>query len=152
MKLTAIVKGPEQEGGGTGVRIKISSKLDSKSLKSENTSKQRDDLLGLSGVGTCNTLEQWCKSLNPLQPSEMQCRVTPYQQFAICKIRGIGYLQYKSNQILAFMSVLNKEGLKVLERQTQCGRVVLSLSLSVPYLIFVTSTTSGARVNFFRPV
>ena len=94
MKLTAIVKGPEQEGGGTGVRIKISSKLDSKSLKSENTARQRDDLLDLSGVGTCNTLEQWCKSLNPLQPSEMQCRVTPYQQFAMCKS---GYLQYISN-------------------------------------------------------
>ena len=85
MKLTAIVKGPEQEGGGTGVRIKISSKGDSKSLKSENTARQKDDLLDLSGVGTCNTLEQWCKSLNPLQPSEMQCRVTPYQQFAFCK-------------------------------------------------------------------
>ena len=94
MKLTAIVKGPEQEGGGTGVRIKISSKRDSKSLKSENTARQRDDLLDLSGVGTCNTLEQWCKSLNPLQPSEMQCRVTPYQQFAMCKS---GYLQYISN-------------------------------------------------------
>ena len=47
MKLTAIVKGPEQEGGGTGVRIKISSKGDSKSLESENTARQRDDLLDL---------------------------------------------------------------------------------------------------------
>ena len=44
----------------------------------------------------------------------------------VCRlqIRGIGYLQYKSFQILAIMSVLDKEGLKVLERQTQCGRVV----------------------------
>ena len=40
----------------------------------------------------------------------------------LLQIRGIGYLQYISNQILAFMPVLDKEGLKVLERQTQCGR------------------------------
>ena len=96
MKLTAIVKGPEQEGGGTGVRIKISSKGDSKSLESENTARQRDDLLDLSGVGTRNTLEQWCKSLNPLQPSEMQCRVTPYQQFANQGYRILA-IQIKSN-------------------------------------------------------
>ena len=35
------------------------------------------------------------------------------------------------------MSVLDKEGLKVLERQTQCGRVVLSLSVSVPVSVSV---------------
>ena len=57
----------------------------------------------------------------------------------VCRlqIRGIGYLQYKSIQILAIMSLLDKEGLKVLERQTQYGRVVLSLSVSVPVSVSV---------------
>ena len=40
-------------------------------------------------------------------------------------------IQIKSN------SVLDKEGLKVLERQTQCGRVVLFLSVSVPVSVSV---------------
>ena len=57
----------------------------------------------------------------------------------LLQFRGIGYLQYKSNQILAIiMSLLNKEGLKVLERQTQYGRVVLSLSVPVPVNVSVS--------------
>ena len=58
------------------------------------------------------------------------------------QIRVIGYLQYKSNQILAILSVLDKEGLKVLERQTQYGRVVLSLSVSVPVSVPVNVSVS----------
>ena len=74
----------------------------------------------------------------------MQCRVTPYQQFAMCKS---GYLQYKSNQILPIMSVLDKEGLKVLERQTQCGRVVLSLSMSVSVIVLSLSLSVPVSVS-----
>ena len=98
MKLTAIVKGPEQEGGGTGVRIKISSKGDSKSLKSENTARQKDDLLDLSGVGTCNTLEQWCKSLNPSSPVKCNAESHPINSLPFA---NQGYriitIQIKSN-------------------------------------------------------
>ena len=40
------------------------------------------------------------------------------------------------------MSVLDKEGLKVLKRQTQYGRVVLSLSVSVPVIVSVSVSVS----------
>ena len=40
------------------------------------------------------------------------------------------------------MSVLDKEGLKVLERQTQCGRVVSSVSMSVAVSASVTVSVS----------
>ena len=40
-------KRPSRRRRGHGVRIKISSEGDSKSLKSENTARQRDDLLEL---------------------------------------------------------------------------------------------------------
>ena len=66
----------------------------------------------------------------------------------VCRlqIRGIGYLQYKSIQILAIMSLLDKEGLKVLERQTQCGRVVLSLSMSVSVIVLSLSLSVPVSV------
>ena len=45
------------------------------------------------------------------------------------------------------MSVLYKEGLKVLERQTQCGRVVLSLSMSVSVIVLSLSLSVPVSVS-----
>ena len=51
--------------------------------------------------------------------------------------QGYRILAIQIKSILAIMSVLDKEGLEVLERHTQCGRVMLSLSLSVPVSVSV---------------